>query len=637
MRSTSDEVRDRLAAAIREYREQGLSEENTAERLLEIDPDYPPGLLAMGSARMAAGDLDDSETLLWRALAGAPSHPGYYFPLAALYRTRGDENTSQRCLLLGLWKLSFYEEVPAGLEAIIAKVAPPQDGARRRPEDYEAAAEELESGLSGTWTERLLPHHLLNEVQKQAGGGLDPDLVKEIVERGDECAPVFEAAVREVYSTEQSSLSEDSESLLTALLGEIGRVELIDELVSADFEPVTVYLHSQWATYRLGQRFPAEALSRLREAGRQPDLELRAIIAEHLYFLRAPADVILELLDGVVFDAPDDAAAHLLLTAASLQATIANKRAAQETLVRYGRRLSKEGVAFLREAQDDDTWAPALISEGINELDLESVCVDGALLSEDEGEHTHDDEDEFDDDFEDDEAVPPPGRNDPCWCGSGKKYKKCHLQADEERARKEEEDEPEATLADAAWGLLLEAAAHYNSRAETQRAMRMFTGTDIEFMDAEQLADSGFFDWYLFDYRSERNGRTVIEEFLRRRGERLTEESLALIESWRTSRYGLWEVVRIDSDRGAELKDVYEGDTVFVENTVNEQALGVGSFLIHRIHQNPERWQFVGNGFVVRPEGAAAIRQQATTAADFRLRSHEWRRFALEHRGDDAD
>jgi uncharacterized protein YecA (UPF0149 family) len=19
-----------------------------------------------------------------------------------------------------------------------------------------------------------------------------------------------------------------------------------------------------------------------------------------------------------------------------------------------------------------------------------------------------------------------PGRNDPCWCGSGKKYKKCH-------------------------------------------------------------------------------------------------------------------------------------------------------------------------------------------------------------------
>lgn len=26
-----------------------------------------------------------------------------------------------------------------------------------------------------------------------------------------------------------------------------------------------------------------------------------------------------------------------------------------------------------------------------------------------------------------------PGRNDPCWCGSGKKYKRCHLAADEGR------------------------------------------------------------------------------------------------------------------------------------------------------------------------------------------------------------
>ncbi|MCB9824506.1 MAG: SEC-C domain-containing protein [Planctomycetes bacterium] len=24
-----------------------------------------------------------------------------------------------------------------------------------------------------------------------------------------------------------------------------------------------------------------------------------------------------------------------------------------------------------------------------------------------------------------------PGRNDPCWCGSGKKYKKCHQPVDE--------------------------------------------------------------------------------------------------------------------------------------------------------------------------------------------------------------
>ncbi|MHB8844396.1 MAG: SEC-C metal-binding domain-containing protein [Nitrospirota bacterium] len=27
-----------------------------------------------------------------------------------------------------------------------------------------------------------------------------------------------------------------------------------------------------------------------------------------------------------------------------------------------------------------------------------------------------------------------PGRNEACWCGSGRKYKKCHLPEDEKKA-----------------------------------------------------------------------------------------------------------------------------------------------------------------------------------------------------------
>jgi uncharacterized protein YecA (UPF0149 family) len=29
-----------------------------------------------------------------------------------------------------------------------------------------------------------------------------------------------------------------------------------------------------------------------------------------------------------------------------------------------------------------------------------------------------------------------PGRNEPCWCGSGRKYKKCHQSKDREEAAK---------------------------------------------------------------------------------------------------------------------------------------------------------------------------------------------------------
>jgi len=32
----------------------------------------------------------------------------------------------------------------------------------------------------------------------------------------------------------------------------------------------------------------------------------------------------------------------------------------------------------------------------------------------------------------------PPGRNDLCWCGSGLKYKRCHIEEDEKKRRKRE-------------------------------------------------------------------------------------------------------------------------------------------------------------------------------------------------------
>ena len=35
------------------------------------------------------------------------------------------------------------------------------------------------------------------------------------------------------------------------------------------------------------------------------------------------------------------------------------------------------------------------------------------------------------------DCAPPavmPGRNDPCWCGSGRKYKKCHLPEEQQKA-----------------------------------------------------------------------------------------------------------------------------------------------------------------------------------------------------------
>jgi SEC-C motif len=42
------------------------------------------------------------------------------------------------------------------------------------------------------------------------------------------------------------------------------------------------------------------------------------------------------------------------------------------------------------------------------------------------------------------------GRNDPCHCGSGKKYKQCHLAADEAKAREARRKAEAAAPAEAA-------------------------------------------------------------------------------------------------------------------------------------------------------------------------------------------
>lgn len=35
------------------------------------------------------------------------------------------------------------------------------------------------------------------------------------------------------------------------------------------------------------------------------------------------------------------------------------------------------------------------------------------------------------------QAIPVLGRNDRCWCGSGKKYKSCHLSSDDRKRTSE--------------------------------------------------------------------------------------------------------------------------------------------------------------------------------------------------------
>jgi hypothetical protein len=116
------------------------------------------------------------------------------------------------------------------------------------------------------------------------------------------------------------------------------------------------------------------------------------------------------------------------------------------------------------------------------------------------------------------------GRNDPCHCGSGKKYKKCCLEKDEEARRKESAPPPDPSHNKAsdphieAWNARYEEfeASDYEARI----ALFKQTLDDVELMDGEMAFEmlSG-----LFAQAAERNERDRYDLLIESLRERLPE------------------------------------------------------------------------------------------------------------------
>ena len=84
----------------------------------------------------------------------------------------------------------------------------------------------------------------------------------------------------------------------------------------------------------------------------------------------------------------------------------------------YGTQLPAEARTELKNIRKElQSEGPYIAEE--DEVDVYSLCCPGFDPAEEDETYVR--------------SEPKIGRNDPCWCGSGKKYKKCHLDGDEGR------------------------------------------------------------------------------------------------------------------------------------------------------------------------------------------------------------
>ena len=154
------------------------------------------------------------------------------------------------------------------------------------------------------------------------------------------------------------------------------------------------------------------------------------------------------------------------------------------------------------------------------------------------------------------------GRNAPCPCGSGKKYKKCCLNKEEAlRPEKTSATPKELELRDK----LLSFSAKENYKKDFAKAYALYWRKPLrEPLVLDEKEDAGFalfLDWYIHDFKLG-NGLTIIEEFYRGKREKLSPEERSFLHFEMASHCSIYEVLEVTPEVGVKLQDLFTGESL---------------------------------------------------------------------------
>ncbi len=180
--------------------------------------------------------------------------------------------------------------------------------------------------------------------------------------------------------------------------------------------------------------------------------------------------------------------------------------------------------------------------------------------------------------------VPGLGRNDRCWCGSGRKYKACHL------------GRAEHSLEERSDWLYMKAAMHALEPAWAEHRVALAearSGYGDDDAVAEAVADPLVEDVLLFD-------AGAFADFVERRGELLPEDESELARSWLAVARSVFEVEASVPGETLALRDVRTDRVVEVSAPWLTGEIPAGTLLCARVMP-------VGEGRWVMPGGCEPV------------------------------
>ena len=200
------------------------------------------------------------------------------------------------------------------------------------------------------------------------------------------------------------------------------------------------------------------------------------------------------------------------------------------------------------------------------------------------------------------------GRNDPCWCGSGRKFKQCHLGASELPPLPDR----------VAWltrkaSLWLEHQGGDTRAALTDLAIAWVAGSpDADASDVwdddpetERRFRQAFADPILFDTALHEGG--LFRRFLRERGELLPDDERLLATAWLTVDRSVHEVVDVERGVGLRLRDLATGEVVDVRERSASLEVERSERYCARVVPDGSTHQIVGGVFPVRVGHETAV------------------------------
>jgi hypothetical protein len=246
-------------------------------------------------------------------------------------------------------------------------------------------------------------------------GPLDRSVVERIIARGPECLPLL-------LDILNSEVDDAVLSRSLALLGEIGDASVLPNLFpffagaeEEDDDAVTEC--AEWAGRRISRRFPTESLGAMTDLAVDADMPLLSDICKTLAAMpRVPGrkECVLSLVKRLDDLEEEHDEALLAVTLVITAMFVDGPRGEFVTTVRQmvEPHLDAQSPKDIKTVEQDLLKEPHNPDE-VEEIDVYTLVCEG-FDEEPTGPVVR--------------TEPKTGRNDPCPCGSGKKFKKCHGQ-----------------------------------------------------------------------------------------------------------------------------------------------------------------------------------------------------------------